>query len=542
MKALAGTGRLLRFSLRLDRVRLPVWIVANVGLVAITLPQLIATYNTEPKRLIYATTSSSSAVTRLLNSALAGPSMGDIAVVEVFLTCTLLIALMNIFIMTRHTRQEEETGRYEVIGSMQTGRQASLTAAFIETGLATLVTAALIFAVFLANGFAVDGSLAFSAAVGGVGLIFAGVAAVTAQLFESTRSANGVAGLAFGLAFAVRGVGDVLGKLKPGGLGVVPSSLTWFSPLGWVTTIQPFSGIRWWVLGMFGAMTVGFVAAAYILLSRRDIGGAFFAPRLGKASASPLLLRPFGLIWRLNRTATISWGLALVAAGATVGAVAHEFTQLVAENPDMQKILAELGGNKSITDILFSVMFIMIGIAVAGYALQVSTRIRTEELSGRLELLLSTSRSRTRWLMGYVIYIILTSAVILVATGFTAAFVNGLISGDLWTNIHSLSLNLLIYLPAVMLLVSTALLTFGKLPRAFVAFAWSLLAACFLLFQLGAVLKLPQYVLDLSPFTHGTAVPISDITFKPLIVQSIIALVFGIASFIFFNRRDIASS
>lgn len=542
MNALTGTGRLLRLNLRLEKVRLPIWIMANVGMVALTLPQLIATYNTEPKRLLYATTSASSAVTRLLNSALAGPSIGDIAVVELFMLGTLLIALMNIFMMTRHTRQEEETGRYEVIGSMQVGRQASLTAALILAGLANLVTGGMILGVFLINGYDTAGSVAFSASLACVGMVFAGVAAITAQLFESTRAANSMAGLVFGLSFAVRGLGDVFGQLIPGGTGVTPNAVSWLSPLGWVTNMRPFAGTRWWVLGLFAAAIVGTIAAAYALLARRDVGAAIFAPKLGKAHAAPGLLRPFGLIWRLNRTSTIAWGISIILSGATIGAIAHEFTKLIAENEEMQQALAQLGAGTNVTNVIFSVMFMMIGVAVSGYALQILTRIRTEEVSGRLELLLSHPRSRHGWLLGYAVYALVTSAIILAATGFMTGLVYIMVSDSTTTSLRGLSLASLAYIPAVAVLMGAALVIFGKLPRVFVAVAWTMLAACLLLFQLGALLKLPQWVLDLSPFSHLMAIPPDNIALKPILIQSVIALILGAIGFILFRRRDITTS
>lgn len=542
MNALTGTGRLLRLSLRLERVRLPMWIIANVGIVALTLPQLISAYNTDPKRLLYATTSASSAVTRLLNSALAGPSSGNIAVVELFMLGTLLIALMNIFMMTRHTRQEEETGRYEVIGSMQVGRQASMTAALILAGVANIVTGVLILGVFLINGYETAGSIAFSAALACVGMVFAGVAAVTAQLFESARTANSMAGLIFGVAFVIRGLGDVFGQLLPGGIGVTPNALTWFSPLGWVTNMRPFAGIRWWVFGLFVAAIIGLITIAYALLARRDVGSAIFAPKLGKIHAAPGLLRPFGLIWRLNRTSTIAWGVSIILSGATIGAVAHEFTKLIAENEEMQQVMAQLGGTTNVTDIIFSVMFMMIGVAVSGYALQIMTRVRTEETSGRLELLLSHPRSRHGWLLGYFVYAFVTSAIILAATGFATGLVYSLVSGSNVSSIKELSLAALVYIPAVAVLMSAALVVFGKLPRAFVALTWSMVAACLLVFQLGALLKLPQWVIDLSPFSHLIAIPINNISSKPIIIQSVVAMVLGLIGFILFRRRDITTS
>lgn len=542
MKAFAGTLRLFRLALRLERVKLPIWIVANVGIIALTLPQLITTYDTVAKRLIYTTTSSSSAVTRLLNGALAGPEMGNIAVVETFFLAAILFALMNIFLITRHTRLEEETNRSEVIGSTLVGRQAGLTAALLLALITNAVSAALIFLVFRLNNLPFDGSLAYSLALGMMGMVFAGVAAVTAQLFENTRTANSLAGLIFGLAFLVCGIGDVLGQLKPGGLGVTPNFLSWFSPVGWVLNINAFTGERWYVLLMFGVLSVVLVAAAYVLLSTRDVGAALFAPKPGKAHASPMLLRRFGLIWRLNRTSTISWGLAIVSFGGVIGAVAHEFSKLIESNEEMQEALRQLGAGSNVTDVLFGFTFIIMAIAVCAYALQTLTRMRTEESSGRLELLFSTAESRYSWLFNYTVYALVTATIILGLTGLAAGLVYGVVAGDVAGNIKTLTAAIMVYVPAICVMMGAALVFFGVLPRFFVALVWASLASSLIIFQLGAILKMPQWILNLSPFLHTPTAPIVDVRLKPLLLLSLVAISLCSAGFILFRRRDIQTS
>ena len=60
------------------------------------------------------------------------------------------------------------------------------------------------------------GSILYGAALAGVGLVFAGVAAVTAQVTEHARTASSMAGLVLGLVYTMRAVGDVLESRSPG--------------------------------------------------------------------------------------------------------------------------------------------------------------------------------------------------------------------------------------------------------------------------------------------------------------------------------------
>jgi ABC-2 type transport system permease protein len=66
------------------------------------------------------------------------------------------------------------------------------------------------------------------------------------------------------------------------------------------------------------------------------------------------------------------------------------------------------------------------------------------------------------------------------------------------------------------------------------------LAFSLVLGQLGALLDLPQVVLDLSPFTHVPLVPAVDMTWTP--VAGLLAVAIGAAAlgFLVFDRRDLA--
>ena len=107
---------------------------------------------------------------------------------------------MGIFTVVRHTRDDEEQGRLELVGATAVGRQAPLAAALVVAFGGWLVLIPLIAAVQVILGYPLAGSLALGAAVGLSGCVFAAVAAVCAQLTVSARTARG-------LAVAARGSG-----------------------------------------------------------------------------------------------------------------------------------------------------------------------------------------------------------------------------------------------------------------------------------------------------------------------------------------------
>ena len=180
-----------------------------------------------------------------------GASIGSAFMTRGYLLLAVLAALMSALAVVRHTRQNEETGRAELVGAAVVGRHAGLAAALIVTVGANIVLAGLLGLVGIATGLPAVGSFMAGLAVGAFGIVFAGVAAVTVQLSSTTRGASGLAAAVLGLAFVVSGVGNMLGTVDASGRRVVSAWPAWLSPMGWGQQMRPFGGDIWWPLGLF---------------------------------------------------------------------------------------------------------------------------------------------------------------------------------------------------------------------------------------------------------------------------------------------------
>src|SRR5699024_8083674 len=212
----------------------------------------------------------------------------------------ILAALMSILLITRHTRAEEESGRAELVRANVVGRQAHLTAALIVAVLANLATLVVVTALVLAAGYAAMGSLLVGTSTALVGMAFAAIAAITAQLSENSRSASGMAGAVLGVAFVLRALGDMAAL---GG-----SALSWASPLGWASQSGPYVLDRGWPLLFLLALSVAAVVGAFGLQGRRDLGAGLLATPHGPPRARWGLGSPHGLAVRLQRGAVLGWG------------------------------------------------------------------------------------------------------------------------------------------------------------------------------------------------------------------------------------------
>ena len=541
MSALTGTARLTRLALRRDRTRLLVWVLGLPVVAAAVAESVFGLYGTDQDRLAYATTSAASVVARAFNGPASGPSLGAVVTAEAYTLLALLAALLSTFAVVRHTRQNEETGRAEMVGSAVVGRHAPLCAALLTVLAANALTGVLIALVFMADGLPAAGSVAFGAAMAGIGVAFAAFAAVTAQISGTARGANGLASAVVGFAFLLRAAGDALGEATADGLRVTSAWPAWLSPFGWANQVRPFDTNRWWVFTLTVGLFVVAVAVAFLLTAHRDLGSGLLAVRRGPAVAVRSLLSPVGLAWRLHRAVLLGWAAGVAVLGFSMGAVGDQVDDMVGENQAAADLIAQLGGSGELIDAFLGTMMSLFALMVAGYAVQAVLRLRAEEAAGSLEGVLATAVSRPRWMLSHLLCAGLGSVALLVLAGLSTGLGYGLVIGDVAGQLGRLAGAALVQVPAALVLAGFVAVLFGLLPRWSVALSWAALVACLLLGQIGELLELPQPVLNASPFTHIPAVPAADPAATPLVALLAVAAALTGLGLTVFRRRDLAS-
>jgi ABC-2 type transport system permease protein len=540
MTAFTGTWRLVRLALRRDRVQLPLWLLGLVLLEASTVSSIVGLYPDEQERLNLAVTSANSPVSLMTNGLVSGSSLGATTMTQGLSVLGLGVAFMSTLAVVRHTRQNEETGRAEMIGAGIVGRHASLTAALIVVAGANIVFALLAALTLIGNDLPGASSVLAGVSLGFVGIAFGAIAAVAAQISETARGANGMAAAAIGVAFLLRAVGDVAGKTVEGGTKTISAWPSWLSPIGWSQQTRAYDDDNWWVLGLFVVTVVGLVGLAFELTAHRDVGAGMRAVRPGAPAAAPSLLSPLGLAWRLQRGVLLGWAVAMVVLGATYGGIGDEIEEMVGDSDAMADYIEQLGGTGTLTENYFATTLLFAGIAASGYAIQTLLRMRSEEAADRVEPVLATSVSRARWMVSHIVIAVLGVVALVVLMGLSTGVTYGLVIGDVGGQVPTLVGAALVQAPAALALAGLAVAVFGLLPRRAVAIAWTAFALCLLMGQLGVILDLPQAVLNLSPFTHLPAAPADDVVATPLIMLLVVAAALLATGMTAFRRRDLA--
>ncbi|MEU6870796.1 ABC transporter permease [Streptomyces sp. NPDC046751] len=520
---LAGTWPLLRLALRRDRIMLPIWVLALGGTFSSIGSSIAALYDTSAQRAELAASMNGNSSLRAMYGPVFDDSVGGLVSWRMAAFGAMLAAVMSLIVVIRHTREEEETGRQEMLSSAMVGRRAPLTAALLTAVIANAALALVIAAGLAGSGAGGAGAVALALAVAGTGVLFACTAAIAAQFTESARLAKGLTAAVIGAAFVLKAAGD--SAADDGS-----SPMTWLSPIGWAENVRAYADERWWVLFVLAAAVAVQAVLAYTLAGRRDVGMSFLATRPGPAQGR--ITTAFGLALRLQRGALTGWTLSFAVVGVAFGGLADGAADLVGDNEKTREIFERMGGQDGLTDAFLATMVSVLGMVAALYIVASVLRLHGEETAGRAEPVLAGGVGRIGWAAGHLVVAFGGAALLMAVGGLGLAAGYG----------HGLPAVLgasLVQLPAIWLLGGVTVLLYGAFPKAAVA-AWGVAGICLALGWLGPAVNMPQAVMDVSPFTHLPKLPGgTGMEWGPVLILTAVATVLVGAGVGALRRRDV---
>ena len=516
----AGVPSLLRLALRRDRVRLSVWI-AVLTLMMVYAPNTVKlAYPEEAQRLARVNLLKTPAGMMLGGPMFGGneTDLGAMMANELMLTLIVAASILAITTVIRHTRAEEESGIAELVLSSVVGRYARTYAALILVGGVNAVLAVTMTLAMASTGFRIIDTAAMCLGIAGVAMVFGAVAAVTAQLWRQARTATGAAMAALAGAALLRGIGDVINNSG--------SALSWFSPIAWAQQMRPFVDLRWWPFALVVALTVALMVLAAWLESRRQYDDGNI-PSTGERPNARPITDVFGLHLTLQRGQTIAWTVGLFLAGLAFGSMTKSLLDAAKDNPLLARVLTAQG-----TDGVYTTMTQFLAAAASAYVVSAVLRVYNDEESGLGEAVLAGAVSRWRWLLTAVASALVGSTVLMFFAGLGNGLGAGIALGEPGTIVR-LTLAGLAYVPAMAVIAGVAALAVA------VRHAWiGWLAVTFVVTSvyLGALLRLPRWLIDLSPVGR-TTVP-ANFPAVALTVMVVVAAALTLCAGWIYRSRD----
>jgi ABC-2 type transport system permease protein len=522
-----GLAVLLRIAWRTNRRAALVWVVGLAATMVFTAVAVAGLYDTPAKIQSYADAVTAGNALRAINGHVEGvDTLGGVIQDEFGFMAAFLLPLLGISLVARMTRREEEQGRLELVLGGRLGRHQPTVAALVVVAATITATTVLFTAGLAITGVGTGGAVLYALSLGCLALVFAGVAALLAQVTLHARGVYGGGLILLALAYVLRGVGDV----------TAAGWLTWLSPLGWQEKAAPFGPPRWWTLAIPLVVALVLSLAAVRLAASRDLGSALVRQGSGPDHARASLRSAWGLAAHIHRPTFFGWLAGAVLLTGLLGALAQQMIDALIGNPAMADAMG-LSASTGPIDGLTAVTHLYLAVIATGWTVQAVGTLRAEEAEGRLETRLAGTLSRTRWLLahagvvlaGLVVIVLGASLVLALTTGWSVAA--GVDAGPMiWSG--------LAYLPAELVLAGLALAVYGLRPRAFPV-AWAAYAVTVFIAFLGPGLKLGQWLLDLAPTTHVGNPPVGSTSAIDLGVLTALAFVLALVGVVAFRRRGI---
>ncbi|HET7047844.1 MAG TPA: hypothetical protein VFI54_06190 [Solirubrobacteraceae bacterium] len=446
-------------------------------------------------------------------------------------TLSLFAAVFGLLAAVRAMRAEEDSGRAELVLAGVIGRRSEYVAAIGAIATAILLLWFAAFAGSVAGGLAVGGSAYLALAAVSPAAVFVGVGAVASQLAPNRRVALELGGAVIALAFLLRVIADT-----SSGAGW----LRWITPLGWAEELRPFTGAIPLVLLLPVAVSVGLVAAAARIYLGRDIGSGVLSARDTAPARLALLSSPTQQALRGERTSLLVWLSSVGLFAAVVGVISDSISS-AGISKQLDQTLSKLGSGSVLTPkgyMGFSFLFFVLVVSL--FACSQIAAARHEEAEQRLETLLALPVGRRRWLGGRLALALGAAAAISLTAGVLA-----------WAGARSQGVSVSLAtmigagancLPPAVLFLGLAALAYAAVPRAAAGIAYGLVAVAFLWQLFGALLGLPKWLVDVTPFAHLGLVPAQSFDAAGAAVMVALGVVVALGAVWLFERRDLIGS
>jgi ABC-2 type transport system permease protein len=443
----------------------------------------------------------------------------------------LTVAIWAALSATRLTRAHEDDGSWDIMVIGQRNRDAvlrSTTLVLFESGV---VVGAVSWLVMLVGGQSPSGSAFFGLGVVATAWSGTSVGLLAAQVAAPRRAASQASLAIIVAAFFVRVVADA------------NTSTQWLRDatfFGWVEKIGAFQRVD--ALALLPALVgpVLVTGTLWWLQDRRDAGGALWT-HADSASPKPLLLgSTWTFAWRERSSVWRWWALGLAAFGAVLGYLTHALVSLAQTDPGYVALLDHWGLGEMVSGVGFvALASVIMSVAFTFLVVSWIASAASDEVKGRLDVVLATGPRRVAWLASVV-----TSGLLAMTCAAGATILT------MWWGVRlsgtSMSLSTVAEavassLGVIPFMVGGSIWLVARLPRLAFAIGSVFILVEYIVQAMGPTLKWPALIFEADPFHYLRGVPVQSFNLGELAWVSLVGLGIGVLGMWRYARRDVVS-
>ncbi|MCL2653288.1 MAG: hypothetical protein FWD63_05825 [Propionibacteriaceae bacterium] len=531
---LANLGVYSVFTWKRNWLRLVIWAVVTVGMIGFVADYYLGIFGHDktamqgfsdiaaqpPMNWLIGTVSDAAALT-----------LGGAIWSKYWMFGGLMLMIGMLYLTTRNLRGDEDAGRAELMRAYPLGLHSRLAATIwinvVGSAIIGLLCGPVVAPIIAGSdwGGGATGAYAFGLSIAGLAILGVGIGALTNQLAPTNGGANGIGIGVIAVFYVIRLMGDMNNS----------STLVWISPIGWGQKVDPWGANRLWPILLQVALAAVCIVIAWVLERRRDLGAGLFAARTGSAHATKFTTTSVGLSLRTQRASIIAWFVGVVIMGDLLGSVVQKMHDLLSNST--------FGGADVQSGLVEGVIALMSGIValcITAFGIQSISTVRANEEMGLAEAQLAGPLSRMGWALRRLAVAFALTVLMLLVAGYMMGYAyQAAANADQTLTMAVFIKAVLVYLPAIILLMSVFVLGFGWWPRQSVMVAWIVFGLMFVFMIVGVATKIPQKVLNLMPFQALPAIPLDPMRWTPVLVELGIAIVLMVVGLIGFRRRNV---
>jgi len=528
---LANLGVYSAFTWKRNWLRLVIWAVVTVGMIGFVADYYLGLFGHDRTAMQgFTDIAAAPPMNWLIGtvSAAAAQTLGGAIWSKYWMFGGLMLMIGMLYLTTRNLRGDEDAGRAELMRAYPLGLHSRLAATVWINVVASLIIGLLcgpVVAPIIAGsdwGGGATGAYVFGLSIAGLAIMGIGIGALTNQLAPTNGGANGIGIGIIAVFYVIRLFGDMNSS----------NALIWASPIGWGQKVDPWGANRVWPILLQIVLAAVCIVIAWVLEQRRDLGAGLFAARSGSDHAAKFTTTSVGLTLRTQRASIIAWFIGVMIMGDLLGGVVQKMADMLGSSGFGGSLVA--AGVSGTVALMSGIM----ALAITAFGIQSVSTVRSNEENGLAEAQLAGPLSRTGWLLRRLAVAFVVTFLLLDFAGAMMGYAFVQAGGDgSWQSACVRAT--IVYLPAVVLLMSVFVLGFGWWPRQSVLVAWIVFGLMFVVMIIGVATHIPQKVLNLMPFQALPAIPLDPMRWTPVVVELAIAIVLTVVGLIGFRRRNV---
>lgn len=524
-----NTKELIKFILKIEKIRIPIYILSIVGFLVALLPIFDNILKTSNDMNVLIETMRNPAMVSLVGPVYVTDAYTTGSMYANYMTIftAIMFAIWNILFVNNHTRKQEESDKLEMLRSLPIGKLSNIASTLVVAFFVNAIICLLLIAGFYAfapSGMQIKSIINFSVSTTLVGFLFAVLTGLFAQI-SSSSTTNNLSFMSLLVFYFIRAIGDVTNE-----------SFSLISPLGILSRTKSFIDDYYWPIAILAIVVVSLILLTYSLAKNRDLNSGIINERKGKSKLNPLVNSIGSFTLKILMPQIIIWSIVIFSFSAMYGSVLGDLEGYI-NSSDMIKQMLKFMPNFSLTEQFVSLLMVIMSMISTIPVLIFTNKIISDEKNALSEEILTKPVSKYKYFASYIIISVIMAFILQILTSLGFWYIGKMFLDEI-PNLQTFIISSLNYIPAILVNLGLAILLIGIFPKHH-WLSYLYLGYSFFTVYFGRLMDIPEFVEKTSPFGIIPTYPLEDLNYGISAILMGIFVLFTFIGMVSYRKRDL---